>query len=261
MPVPLAALAVGGGLAGLGALGNWLGARDNAQMLSQAYDDIMAKTDNVVGQNQSDIDAYKRMVSDTYGEGASKYNEALANFLNSEVYQNENFTYGDQPGQTIESFYDPYANQRVQAAMDAINASGANGGNRFSSDFISRVGAKQQAMASEEWEKAYQKLMQDRQMALQEYNTNSQNQWNNYNAQNSRNQAAVDAYGADREGMLQGLSDVTQATMNNRLGGLQTQAQTIMGKANANQDTGWASLLGNLGSAGASFLGNFYGKG
>lgn len=257
MPVPLAALAVGGGLAGLGALGNWLGARDNAQMLSDAYDDIMAKTNNVVGQNQTDIDAYKRMVSDTYGEGASKYNEALANFLNSPVYQNENFNYGGD----INQFYDPYANQRVQAAMDAINASGANAGNRFSSDFISRVGAKQQAMASEEWEKAYQKLMQDRQMALQEYNTNSQNQWNNYNAQNSRNQAAVDAYGADREGMLQGLSDVTQATMNNRLGGLQTQAQTIMGKANANQDTGWASLLGNLGSAGASFLGNFYGKG
>ena len=256
MPIPAAALAIGGGLAGLGALGNWLGARDNAEMLSQAYDDIMARTDNVVGQNQSDIDAYKRMVSDTYGEGASKYNEALANFLNSPVYQNENFNYGGD----INQFYDPYANQRVQAAMDAINASGANGGNRFSSDFISRVGAKQQAMASEEWEKAYQKLMQDRQMALQEYNTNSQNQWNNYNAQNSRNQAAVDAYGADREGMLQGLSDVTQATMNNRLGGLQTQAQTIMGKANANQGTSGWDLLGNLGSAGAAFLGNFYGK-
>ena len=109
MPIPAAALAIGGGLAGLGALGNWLGARDNADMLSQAYDDIMAKTNNVVGQNQSDIDAYKRMVSDTYGAGASKYNEALANFLNSPVYQNENFNYeGD-----INQFYDPYANQRV----------------------------------------------------------------------------------------------------------------------------------------------------
>lgn len=255
MPIPAVALAVGGGLAGLGALGNWLGANENADLMSQAYDDLTTETDKVVGANQADINNYGQLVNNTYGAGAAKYGSALDKFLNSPVYQNEGFNYDKD----VSSFYDPYANQRVDAAMNALNNAGASGGNRFSSDFMSRMAAKQQAMASEEWSKAYDKLMQDRQMAMQEYNTNSQNAWNNYNAQRQSNLDAVNAYGADRANLMQGLSDTTMATMNNRMGGLQTQAQAIMGTANAKQDTGWGSLFGNLGSAGASFLGSFYG--
>lgn len=255
MPLPLAALAIGGGLAGLGALGSWLGGREDADRLSAAYDKISGMADKTVAANQADINSYSNRLQDTYGAGAANYADALDRFLNSEVYQNEGFSYGKD----VNEFYDPYANQRVDAAMQALNNAGASGGNRFSSDFMSRMAAKQQSMASEEWEKAYQKLQQDRQAALNEYNVNSQNNWNNYNANQSRMQAAVDAYGNDRNQLMQGLSDVTQATMNNRLGGLNTQAQTIMGAANAKQGTSGWDLLGGLGSAGANFLGNFFG--
>lgn len=254
MPLPIAALAVGGGLAGLGALGSWLGGREDAERLSDAYDRISGMANDAVNANQADIDAYRAQLADTYGANASKYADALDRFLNSDVYQNEGFNYQGN----INDYFDPAANQRWQAEMDAINNAAASSGGRFSSDYLSRLGARAQAHTSEEWEKAYQKLQQDRQMALNEYNVNSQNGWNNYNAQQNQMKAAVDAYGNDRNNLMQGLSDVTQATMNNRLGGLNTQAQTVMGQANAQQGTSGWDLLGNLGAAGANFMGNFF---
>lgn len=248
-------LAIGAGLAAGGALANWLGNNENAKELTDAYNQLQGKADATMDTNQGDIDAYKSLIDSTYGQGAANYDEALSKFLNSDVYQNDDFSYNKD----VSEFMDPYANQRVQQAMDAINNSAASGGSRFSSDYINRVGAKQQSLASEEWEKAYNKLMQDRQNALSEYNANSQNHWNNYNATNARNQYAVDAYGNDRTNYINGIGDAMTATMNNRNANLQTQAQTIMGKANANQNTGVWSGIGSTLGAGANFLSNYYG--
>lgn len=248
-------LIIGGALAGGSALANYFGNKSNAEALSDAYDKISGQANDAVAANQRDINAYRTMVEDTYGKGAASYDQALEAFLNSPVYQNKDFAYDKD----VSSFMDPYANQRVQAAMDAINNSAATGGNRFSSDYINRVGAKQQSLSSEEWAKAYDKLMQDRQTALQEYNTNSQNGWNNYNAGQNRLQAAVNAYGNDRNAYTQGISDATMAGMNNRLGGLQTQAQTTMGNAQAMQGTGVANALGTGLNTAASFLGSYFG--
>lgn len=253
--LPAAALAVGGGLAGLGALGNWLGNRENADRLSEAYDQIMEQANQATAANQADIESFGNLVRSTYGQGAANYDKALQDFLNSEVYQNQGFSFDG----TINDYFDPAANQRVAAAMDAINNAAATGGNRFSSDYVNRVAAKQQALASEEWQNAYNRLMQAENQKLAEWNANSQNNWNNYNAMQQRAQYAVDAYGNDRNQYMQGLSDATMAGMNNRNANLQTQAQTLMGQANAQNDTGVAALLGNLGSAGASFMGNFFG--
>ena len=140
------------------------------------------------------------------------------------------------------------ANQRVEAAMSAINDSAATGGNRFSSDYANRVGAKQQAMASEEWANAYQRLMQDRQQQLTEWQNNTQNQWNNYNANVDRSKYLIDQLNNDRNAYTQGIGEATMATMANRLGGLQTQANVAAGLANAAQN-------GNAGGAIASALG------
>lgn len=250
-------LIVAGALAAGGALSNYLGNKSQSENLQDAYDRIQAASDEAVSKNDEEIKKYKDLVNQIYGNGATNYNAALQNFLNSPVYQNQGFSYDKD----VNEFYDPYANQRVQAAMDAINASAATGGNRFSSDFIGRVGAKQQSMASEEWEKAYNKLMQDRQQAMSEYNTNSQNSWNNYNANQSRLQAAVDAYGGDRDKYYEGQGTALAAGIQNRLGGLNTQAQTIMGGENAKQGTsGWDLASGLLG-AGANFMGSYFGGG
>lgn len=252
-------LLVGLGLAAGGAAANYFGNKEQSENLQDAYDDISAATEKAVGQNASDIAAYRNMVNNIYGGGAAKYGDALQKFLDSEVYQNKAFSYGDQPGQTIEAFLDPAMNQRVDAAMQAINNASASGGNRFSSDYINRIGSKQQSMASEEWEKAYQKLMQDRQTALNEYNVNSQNNWNNYNANQNRLQAAVNAYGNDRDKYYEGQGTAMTAGIQNRLGGLNTQAQTIMGAANAKDGTSWWDLGGNVLGSGAQFMGKYFG--
>lgn len=250
---------IAGGLAAAGALGNYMGNQADAERAEAAYNEIKGLAQQAGGANEAAIKQYGNLVNNMYGNEASLYSDALAKFLNSEVYQNKGFTYGDQPGQTIEAFMDPAANQRVDAAMAAINNSAASGGNRFSSDFINRVGAKQQSLASEEWEKAYNKLMQDRQQALSEYNTNSQNAWNNYNATNTRNQYAVDAYGNARDQYVGGLGDAMSAGIANRTGVLQAQANAIAGTANAKQGTSGWDLLSGLGGAGGAFLSSWFG--
>lgn len=252
MPLPLI---VAGALAGGGALANWLGNRAQADNLEDAYDRIQGLSDEAVGANSRDIQAYRDAVNRTYGAGANAYGQALQDFLDSEVYQNKDFGYT----RDVNEFLDPAMNQRVDAAMQALNLSGANAGSMFSSDFANRMGAKQQSMASEEWEKAYQRLMQDRQMALNEYSTNSQNQWNNYNASQSRLKEAVNAYGADRDKLFEGQGTALGADIQNRLGGLQTQAQTIMGGANAKQGTSGWDLLSGLAGAGGQFMANYFG--
>lgn len=250
-------LIVAGALAAGGAAANYFGNKAQSENLQDAYDRIQYASNQAANANAQDIQQYRNLVNQVYGQGAANYGNALQNFLNSDVYQNAGFSYD----RDLNEFYDPAANQRVDAAMAAINASGANGGNRFSSDFINRVGAKQQGMASEEWEKAYERLMRDRQQAMNEYNTNSTNNWNNYNANQSRLQAAVNAYGADRDKYYEGQGTALTAGIQNRLGGLNTQAQTIMGGANAQQGTSWWDLGSGLAGAGGQFMANYFGGG
>lgn len=246
---------IAGGLAAAGALGNYMGNQADAERAAEAYDRIQGLAQAAGTANQQDIQEYKNLVAQTYGQGAANYQSALQNFLNSPVFQNEGFSYGGD----ISQFMDPAANQRVDAAMAAINNSAASGGNRFSSDFINRVGAKQQSLASEEWEKAYNKLMQDRANQLSEWQANSQNNWNNYNAQTARDQYAVDAYGKDREGYIGGLSDAMSAGIANRTGILNAQSNAIAGTANAQQGTSGWDLLSGLGGAGGAFLSSWFG--
>ena len=254
MPIPLVAA---GGMALASALGNYLGNNAAAERAKEAYEKISGLAKEAGAMNEADISSFSNFVNNTYGQGAQKYNSALDNFLSSPVYQNDSFDYD----KGVESFMDPYANQRAAAAMQAIENSSASGGNRFSSDFINRVGAKQQALASEEWEKAYNKLLQDRQMAANEYNINSNNAWNNYNARNDRARYEVDAYGKDRDSYFNGLSDAMSAGIQNRNAVLQAQANAIAGTANANQGTSPWDLVGSLGGAGLNFLSSYYGGG
>ena len=248
-------LIVGGAIAAGSIASNLYNSYKNREAASEAYDKIQNAANAAVNANANDIQSYKNLIQQTYGQGAANYQNALANFLNSDVYQNEGFNYTGN----INDYFDPAANQRWEAEMSAINNASATGGNRFSSDYVNRVGARAQAHTSEEWEKAYNKLMQDRQQALQEYNVNSANAWNNYNATQDRAKYGIDQYANDRNAYTQGLGDATMAAMNNRLGGLQTQANVLSGQANAlqNQNVGGgiASALGPI----AQFAGSYFG--
>lgn len=250
-------LIIGGALAAGSIASNLYNSYQNRKDAADAYDSIAKAANQAVTDNEADINSYRNLIQNTYGQGAANYQDALAKFLNSDVYQNQGFTYtGD-----INKFFDPAANQRLEAEMSAINNAAATGGNRFSSDYVSRVGARAQAHTSEEWEKAYNKLMQDRNQALAEYNVNSANAWNNYNATQDRAKYGIDQYGNDRNMYTQGLGDATMAAMNNRLGGLQTQANVAAGRVNALQNQniggGIASALGPI----AQFAGSYFGSG
>lgn len=246
---------IAGGLAAAGAVGNWMGNNAAAERAEDAYNQIKGLATSTGDANAADIQQYKNLVAQTYGQGAANYDTALQKFLNSPVYQNEGFSFSDD----ISNYMDPAANQRLDAALNAINNNAASNGSRFSSDYNSRLGAAAQAQTSQEWEKAYNRLQQARQQAANEYQLNSQNNWNNYNAQVARDQYGVNAYANDRNQYINGLSDALSAGIANRTGVLDAQTQAIAGTANAQQGTSGWDLLGGLGGAGGQFLTSWFG--
>lgn len=244
---------IGGALLAGSAISNMYDSDQRAKRTKEAYKDIQNSINSTSKANEQDIADYEALLRSTYGQGSNSYQDALAKFLSSPVYQNEDFTYtGD-----INEYFDPAANQQVAAAMDAINASSATGHNRFSSDYVNAVAAKQRALSSEAWRDAYDRMMRDRSQQLSEWQANSANGWNNYNATTAQQQAAVNAYGADRTALMQGLSDTTMAGMNNRLGTLQSQVNATTGLTNAqNQEQNPFSQI--LGPA-SQFMGSYFG--
>jgi len=231
-------------IAGGNFFGDLLGLGNSKQVDAAlaSYDKLMDEADSVYTQNMKDLGTYGTLIQDTYGENAGKYNDALQTFLDSAVYQGKDFNYtGD-----INDFYSKFANQRAQQAMDAIRGTY---GDIMSSEFANAMGAKQQALASEEWEKAYDKLLRDRQMKLSEWQANQTNQWNNYNAQQDRYKAAVEAYGNDRNALISGKGDVIGNTINARNANLSTVSDITQARANAElqRQSGNAALLGLAG--------------
>ena len=254
-------LIIGGAIAAGSIASNLYNDYKNREAAADAYDDIVGKAKEVSRENDADIANVRNRLQNAYGAGAGKYQQALQDFLDSEVYQNKDFAFVDENGNpiTVDKYMDPFQQQRVQAAMTAINNSAATGGNRFSSDYVNRVAGKQQALANEAWKDAYDRLMRERSVQLQEWQANSQNGWNNYNATQERAKYAVDTYGRDRDALLQGYNDTTMAQMNNRLGLLNTQANVAAGRANAmqNSNNGLANALGPV----AQFAGAYFGAG
>lgn len=197
---------------------------DDAQ---QTLDEMLARANSVSAQNRGLIRDYYDQMNGTLSEGASKYNEAVASLADAIAHQ------GDYD-KTVDDFLDPAREQRVQAAMSAINNSAAAGGNRFSSNYLDKVAAKQQALASEEWRSAYDRLMQDRQQQLQQAQTGVQNLG-----------TMANIYGNDRNNLMQALSDYTSNMANQNNADLQMATDVMGQKANldANRKGGFSAIL------------------
>ena len=110
--------------------------------------------------NQGYIGDYQDLMNSLYGSAPAAYQQALDKYINS-----EDFSYN----KNAKDFYTPAYQQRVKEAMNSITKSNANAGNMFSSDYLNQLNAKSQAMASEEYEKAFDRMQRDRSNALQEY--------------------------------------------------------------------------------------------
>jgi len=122
----------------------------------QALEDAFGRNDQLIGD-------YENTMANLYGSAPASYQSALDKYMNA-----KDFSYNKDANE----FFSPAYEQRVKSAMNNITRSNANAGNMFSSDYLNQLNAKSQAMASEEWDKAFQRQQQDRANALQEYNTN-----------------------------------------------------------------------------------------
>lgn len=225
-------------------LGKSLGL-DNNEAVDSAQgvlDAVAAKSGDVSRRNQDIYRNYLEQMKGIYGGGASQYSDAVQRLSDA---------IGDYPAQftatgNVSDFYDPYANQRVAQAMDAINASASSGGSRFSSSYNDALAAKQQALASEELSKAFDKWMNDRSRQLQEWQAGqaaNQNYLSNLGTM-------AGLYGNDRNQLANAIGDYNSAVANQNNADLEVYSDVAQSKANLDSQRkgGVGGMLGSVGS-------------
>ena len=117
----------------------------------------------------------------TYGDTAANVDDYLKKLEGMEAYDPGQFSYtGD-----VNDFYSKAANLRIKNAMNSLRESS----DIFSSDYQDAMAAKQQAMASEEWDKAYDRYMRDRSQTANEWQMNA----------NAGQQAYDNTYGKNKD--------------------------------------------------------------
>lgn len=230
------------GDAGAGAvnyLADSLGFSNNKQIdaAKATLDDVLDRSSSVSSQNKNLYGNYYNQMQGMYGEGAAAYSDAVKNLADA-IENRKDFSYqGD-----VNAFLDPAREQRVQAATNAINNAASAGGNRFSSNYLDKLAAKQQALASEEWSKAYDKMMQDRAQQLQEWETGQQ-KINNLGT-------LANIYQSDRNQLGNAIGDYYTAMANQNNADLQVYSDVAGNKANleAQRNSGAGGLLQGVGS-------------
>ena len=193
--------------------------------------------------NQSLYRGYYGQMQDMYGGNAAKYGDAVDRLADA-IANYKDFEYT----RSANDFMDPAREQRVASAMSAINNASASGGNRFSSNYLDKLAAKQQSLASEEWRAAYDRMMQDRNQQLSEWQSR-QNKINNMGT-------LAGLYGNDRDKLSDAIGNYYSNLANQNNADITVMSDVIQGKANLNaqRKNGVMDAVGGLGSiAGAIF--------
>ena len=150
------------------------------------------KADATSSANRDLYNQFYNKTSDTYGGTAAKVDDYLKALEGMKTYDPGTFEYtGD-----VNDFYSKAADLRIKNAMNALRESS----DIFSSDYQDAMAAKQQAMASEEWDKAYDRYMRDRSQTANEWQMNA----------NAGQQAYENAYGKNKD-----MLSVTQNAQDN----------------------------------------------
>ena len=222
-------------------LGEQLGLSNRKQVQAgmASLDNLLAEANQVGNQNRSLYNDYMGKANQMYGENAGKYNDALSRYEQAIGEGPESFTYQ----QDINNFFDKFANQRADAAMQSMRNMG--GANLFSSDFMNNMAAKQQALASEEWSKAYDKMMQDRAQQLQEWQAGQQSKQNYLGNLGS----LTNMYGNDRNQLMNAMGDYYSNMASQNNADLQTKSDLTQAKTNLamQENSGAGSILGGVG--------------
>lgn len=221
-------------------LGDLLGTSNEGQInaAKRSLDDVLSKADATSAQNKQLLGEYLNQMKSTYGKGSQAYSDAVKNL--SDAISN----YGTYD-KTETDFLDPAREMRTQQAMDAIESSASAGGNRFSSNYLDKVAAKQQALASDEWQKAFERYKADRQQALNE----QQQKINNAGT-------LAGTYGQDRTALANALGDYYGALTNQNTANLQAYSDVATNKSNleAQKTNGIWPAVGGISQIVGSFF-------
>lgn len=182
---------------------------DPGDVFGFQQDSRVSNANNAIKQAQKKADAASRANKDlynqfynktqsTYGDTAAKVDDYLKNLEGMEAYDPGKFEYtGD-----VNDFYSKAADLRVKNAMNALRESS----DIFSSDYQDAMAAKQQALATEEWDKAYDRYMRDRSQTANEWQMNA----------NAGQQAYNNTYGKNKD--LLGVAQNAQDNLMNAYG-------------------------------------------
>lgn len=215
----------------------------NVERANAALDEAYNATKNAASKNESLYRDYLDKVNSNYGGEANKFGERVQALEELTPYDAGQF--GDNYDKTIDDFYSKFANQRKQQATDAITNSMANAGNMFSSDYTNALAAKQQALASEEWDKAFDKYQADRTRALNEFSTNANIGQQTYSNMYNKNKDLLGMSQNALDNTTNAFGTYTQGLANNNAMLAQNQANIAQNKA-ANQMANNKSLLGKI---------------
>lgn len=229
----------------LDTIGDLLGTSNNKAVNQgiSSLDEIKAYADNIAAKNNALYGDYYGQMQGMYGDNSAKYNDAVNNLVDA-ISQRKDFDYQGN----VNEFMDPAANQRVAAAMGAINNASASGGNRFSSNYLDKVAAKQQALASEEWKSAYDRMMQDRSQQMQEWQTGQQ-KINNLGS-------VASLYGNDRTALADAIGNYYSNMANQNNANLEVMSDIAQNKANLNasRTNGMGDFIGGAAKIAGAFL-------
>lgn len=169
--------------------------------VSNANSSIQKAQDKADAASNANRDLYNQFYNktqNTYGDTAAKVDDYLKNLEGMEAYDPGKFEYtGD-----VNDFYSKAADLRIKNAMNNLRESS----DIFSSDYQDAMAAKQQAMASEEWDKAYDRYMRDRSQTANEWQMNA----------NAGQQAYTNQYNQNKD--LLGVAQNSQDNLMNAYG-------------------------------------------
>lgn len=169
--------------------------------------------DQTYEQSNKLLDQYLQSMQNKYGDAYDTQQDYLSKLKNLGAWSpSEAFSYDTD----ISTFMDPAIELRKNAAMDSITNSQANAGNMFSSDYLNALNAKSQAMASDEYDKAYGRQQTDRSNKLSEYNTNIANERFGYQSLSDLYDNLAQSYGKDSSTMDTALADYISNLINSK---------------------------------------------
>lgn len=207
-------------------------------------------------QSNELLDDYLISMQNKYGDSYANQQNYLGKLENlGEWSPSKKFSYdGD-----ISTFMDPSVELRKNAAMDSITNSQANAGNMFSSDYLNALNAKSQAMASDEYDKAYSRMNTDRSNALSEYNTNISNEKLGYQTLSDLYTSLANTHGKDSSTMDAALGDYISNLINSKQAATagKTNLSTTMANVKAQEKPmveGVSDIMSIIGSVAKFFV-------